>query len=82
MFFFLQLITLTLYAALQRIQPESMWATAESVLSALSRVLLLPMLPLLGRASQQMGVMIVPTVLLVTSFLAFCSIVDFARIKR
>jgi MFS family permease len=81
-FFFLRLIMLTLYAAFLRLQPESMWATAESVLSALSRVLLLPMSPLLGRVSQQMGVMVIPTVLLVTSFLAFCPIVGIARIKR
>lgn len=81
-FFFLRVITLTLYAAFLRLQPESMWATAESVLSALSRVLLLPMSPFLGRMSQQMGVMVIPTALLVTSFLAFCPIVGIIRIKR
>lgn len=79
LFFLLRLVTITLYADFQRAQPATMWATAESILSALSRVLLLVLLPVLGGASQQRGVMVIPAVLLGASLLAFCSIIRFTR---
>lgn len=78
-FFFIRLLTISLYAAFQRMQPESMWATAESVLSALSRVLLLLLLPILGGVSQQEGVMILPAILLVISLLAGGAILRFSK---
>lgn len=78
-FFFIRLLTISLYAAFQRMQPESMWATAESVLSALSRMLLLLLLPILGGVSQQEGVMILPAILLIISLLAGAAILRFSR---
>lgn len=81
-FFFIRLLTISLYAAFQRMQPESMWATAESVLSALSRVLLLLLLPVLGGVSQQEGVMILPAILLVISLCAGGALLQFSKRSR
>lgn len=78
-FFFIRLLTISLYAAFQRTQPESMWATAESVLSALSRVLLLFLLPVIGGISQQNGVMVLPAILLIICLVACYLILRFTK---
>ncbi|MDQ8030624.1 MAG: MFS transporter [Bordetella sp.] len=62
-FFFIKLAHIHLYASFQRTQSEALFATAESLNSSVTRLLLLVWLPFIGRAGDIAGAARIPTLL-------------------